>query len=57
MLVLETDAPSMPLSGEQGKPNSPLNVIKVFEHLCLIRSETKEEIAQTIESNINQLLY
>ncbi len=56
-LVLETDAPAMPLSGQQGQINTPLNLIKIFEQLCLIRNEDKEEIAEEIENNIQQLFF
>ncbi|XQW84064.1 TatD family hydrolase [Thalassotalea piscium] len=55
-IVLETDAPSMPLSGYQGEANSPLKLINIFQLLCQLRSESPEKIAQTIESNINSLL-
>jgi len=54
-LVLETDAPAMPLFGQQGEVNSPLALINVFEHLVELRDENKEEIAQQIELNINQV--
>jgi TatD DNase family protein len=56
-LVLETDAPAMPLYGEQGKSNSPLNLIKVFDHLCAIRAESPEEISEVIEGSINELFF
>lgn len=55
-IVLETDAPAMPLSGFQGEANSPLKVINVFNLLCQQRNESPEEIAQAIEININSLL-
>lgn len=51
-IVLETDAPSMPLFGFQGKVNTPLKVIDIFEKLCEIRSENAENIAIKIEENI-----
>ncbi|AOW77969.1 hypothetical protein A3Q34_14630 [Colwellia sp. PAMC 20917] len=54
-LVLETDAPSMPLNGFQGEDNSPLRVIDVFEKLAELRQESKEEIAEKIEDNISTL--
>ncbi len=54
-LVLETDAPAMPLYGKQGQNNSPLELINVFNALVLIRTEEKEEIAQQIERNISQV--
>jgi len=56
-LVLETDAPAMPLYGEQGISNSPLNLIKIFNHLCSIRAESPEKISEIIESNINELFF
>lgn len=52
-LVLETDAPSMPLDGFQGQANSPVRLINVFDALVEIRSENAEEIASQIEININ----
>jgi len=54
-LVLETDAPAMPLSDQQGQANSPINIIRIFNTLCDLRSESKEVISQTIEENVNQL--
>ncbi len=54
-LVLETDAPSMPLHGYQGQDNSPLRITEVFEHLATIRSESKIELAEQIEANINAI--
>jgi TatD DNase family protein len=54
-LVLETDAPSMPLYGFQGESNSPLRVVNVFEKLVELREESKEEVADSIENNISEL--
>ncbi|WP_171022382.1 TatD family hydrolase [Thalassotalea litorea] len=54
-LVLETDAPSMPLQGQQGQANSPTNVVKVFQHLCDLREEPPTKIAAQIEQNCEQL--
>ncbi|WP_448212725.1 TatD family hydrolase [Colwellia sp. MEBiC06753] len=54
-LVLETDAPAMPLNGFQGQDNSPLQLIKVFETLVELREEPAEQIAEQIELNIDQL--
>lgn len=54
-LVLETDAPAMPLSGYQGKANSPLKLIEVFNQLCLLRTENKEQLAHQLELNINDI--
>lgn len=54
-LVLETDAPAMPLYLKQGQANSPLELVNVFEALIQIRDESAEELAQQIELNIKQL--
>jgi len=54
-LLLETDAPAMPISGFQGQPNHPKHLIDIFQHLCAIRREDKEQIAAQIELNIDQL--
>jgi len=71
-LVLETDAPSMPLSAEvmnqerAGKEvltqtipsiNSPVNLIKIFEVLTMIRVEDAELIANQLEANIEQTFF
>ncbi|MBA6230831.1 MULTISPECIES: TatD family hydrolase [unclassified Colwellia] len=54
-LVLETDAPSMPLNGFQGENNSPLRIVNVFNKLVELRQESSEEIADEIENNISSL--
>ncbi len=56
-LVLETDAPSMPLNGFQGEPNSPTKLINVFDCLCEIREETRDVVSETIEQNVQQLFF
>lgn len=56
-LLLETDAPAMPLSGMQGEINSPLNILAIFQALVNIRSESKENIAAQIENNVEQLFF
>jgi len=56
-LLLETDAPSMPLHGQQGKINSPVNITEIFSTLAMIRSESAQEIADSIESNVEQLFF
>ncbi|MCE9890855.1 TatD family hydrolase [Kluyvera intermedia] len=50
-LVLETDAPDMPLNGFQGQPNRPERVADVFTHLCALRDEPPEQIAQALHDN------
>lgn len=54
-ILLETDAPAMPLSGFQGEINSPLKITNVFDSLCTLRTEPKEYIASQIEQNVEQL--
>ncbi|MCG7534501.1 TatD family hydrolase [Pseudoalteromonas sp. OOF1S-7] len=50
-LVLETDAPSMPLAGYQGQVNVPKRVVEVFEHLCAIRDESPQVISDALYSS------
>jgi TatD DNase family protein len=54
-LVLETDAPSMPLSGFQGQDNSPLQLIKVFNCLVKLRSESAADMASQLEHNVQRI--
>jgi len=54
-LVMETDAPAMPVNGFQGESNSPLRLINVFERLISLRDEAPEIIAETMEDNISAL--
>lgn len=54
-LVLETDAPAMPLFGMQGQANSPLNLSIIFDKLAEIRQAPKQQLSEAIESNINRL--
>lgn len=39
-LILETDSPSMPLSGFQGQINTPLQLPRVFDQLCELKQLT-----------------
>lgn len=50
-LLLETDAPDMPLSGFQGRPNRPERTAAVFQALCALRSEHPLGIAQRLYEN------
>lgn len=50
-LVLETDAPDMPLNGWKGQANRPERVALVFDILCQLRSENPEEIADAVWRN------
>jgi TatD DNase family protein len=50
-LVLETDAPAMPLSGFQGQTNTPAQLRWVFESLCNLRPEPPEHLATALWQN------
>lgn len=50
-LVLETDAPDMPLSGYQGQANRPDYLPLIFNQLCLLRPEPAEVIAEALLTN------
>ncbi|WP_297121021.1 TatD family hydrolase [uncultured Enterobacter sp.] len=50
-LLLETDAPDMPLSGFQGQPNRPEQAARVFAELCELRKEPEDVIADALLEN------
>lgn len=54
-LILETDAPDMPLNGYQGQDNSPLRVIDVAHHLAELRGQTIAVVANKTTENSQQL--
>ena len=54
-LLLETDAPDMPLNGFQGQPNRPEQAARVFSELCALRDEPSEVIAETLYRNTTAL--
>jgi len=54
-LVLETDAPDMPLQGFQGQPNRPERAELVFQVLCELRSESPEQIAAALLENTRRV--
>lgn len=54
-LLLETDAPDMPLNGFQGQPNRPEQVARVFATLCELRREPADEIADALLHNTRTL--
>jgi len=56
-LVLETDAPSMPLSGQQGTTNKPSNIKIIFQQLVNVLQCEPEKLAEQIEQNIDQLFF
>jgi TatD DNase family protein len=56
-LVLETDAPDMPLQGKQGQRNSPENIPQIARVLADLRGVTVDEIAAATNHNAMQLFY
>lgn len=54
-MVLETDAPAMPLQGRQGQRNSPLNIALVAKALADIRGESLQDIACHTSQNACRL--
>jgi TatD DNase family protein len=54
-ILLETDAPDMPLSGKQGERNSPVNIIEIAQALADLRGETLASIAAQTTRNAQTL--
>lgn len=54
-LILETDAPDMPLYQQQTKNNTPVNIIPIFNVLSDLRSESKEQLATQIYQNVTNI--
>ncbi|WP_392561525.1 TatD family hydrolase [Orbus sturtevantii] len=50
-ILLETDAPDMPLNGLQGQANRPENIVKVFAELSKLRIEPSSQILNTTLMN------
>ncbi len=55
-IVLETDAPDMPIANMQQAYNQPANIKQISEVVFELRSESATEIEQQIESNTRQVL-
>ena len=51
-LVLETDAPDMPLYQQAESNNTPLNIIPIFNALCNLRKESKAQLATQLYKNV-----
>lgn len=56
-LLLETDAPDMPLNGFQGQPNRPEQLRRIFATLCELRPEAADDIAHAVLENTRQLFF
>lgn len=55
-LVLETDSPSMPLSGHQGEINTPLHIPNVFNVLCSLKQcGDKEALAKALYDSCSEV--
>ena len=54
-LLLETDAPDMPLQGQQGKMNSPINLLPIAECLAELKQQPLTKIAEQTTSNAKTL--
>ncbi|MCT7655045.1 TatD family hydrolase [Oceanimonas sp. NS1] len=54
-LVLETDAPDMPLCGFQGQPNHPERLPRVLNALAELRDEPLDELVAGLEANADRL--
>ena len=54
-LVLETDAPDMPIYQQVHKNNSPVNLLAIFEALASCRSESKSCLATQIYKNTESI--
>ena len=54
-LLLETDAPDMPLMGKQGERNSPENIPLVLQALQELRAEPVEQVGRACEDNFADL--
>ena len=55
-LVLETDAPDMPLQDHKGERNSPEFIPHILDILVALRPETASAIAQATTANVRALL-
>lgn len=56
-LLLETDAPDMPVAGFQGQPNRPDRLVAVMDALVMLRSEPREEIEKVITLTTAELFH
>lgn len=56
-IVLETDAPDMPLHGFQGQRNSPEQIPAIAQCLASLRPEPLQEIAVTTTANCFRLFH
>ena len=55
-LLLETDAPDMPIQGKQGQRNSPDAIVDIAQTLAQLRNVSLEKIATQTTAN-SKLLF
>ena len=54
-LVLETDAPDMPIYKQLTSHNSPLNIVSIYQNLCDLREEAPQAVAQQLYNNTKSI--
>ncbi|MDH5610838.1 MAG: TatD family hydrolase [Gammaproteobacteria bacterium] len=54
-LLIETDAPDQPDASHKSERNEPAYLVEIFDVLCKLRKEEKEEIAQQTSLNAKAL--
>ncbi|MCZ2723240.1 TatD family hydrolase [Marinomonas sp. 15G1-11] len=53
--VLETDSPDMPIAGQQGERNTPLNIPLIAHAIAEIRQQSLQDIEYHTSININRV--
>jgi len=56
-LLLETDGPTMPLSGRQGSRNEPAFLPEVLTELAALRRQSAHELAAALEANVARCFF
>ncbi|MBR9908647.1 MAG: TatD family hydrolase [Gammaproteobacteria bacterium] len=56
-LVLETDAPDMPVAGYQGQRNEPQYLLEILNQLALLKEQPVEELAHQTWQNSQKLFH
>ncbi|EDP58664.1 TatD family hydrolase [Vibrio sp. AND4] len=56
-IVLETDAPDMPIIGYQGEPNHPAKLIHVLNELAKLHTKSNRSIAAQLWKNSNSAFF
>ena len=56
-LLLETDAPDMPLQGNRGRRNSPTELLAVARQLAELRGQSLDRIAEQTTANARALFW